>query len=197
MPRVAPFDRPATYGDLEQLPPHVVAEIVDGELHASPRPAPRHAWASSRLGGKLDPQSAGGWGSSGGWMIVDEPELHLGPNVLVPDLAGWHRSRMPRLPTTAYFPVVPDWVCEVISPSTASLDREKKLAIYAREHVPHVWLVEPNTRTIEVLRLAGSRWLIVATHKGHDVVAMEPFDDVTFELRVLWGEDEDTVSTTL
>ena len=142
MPRVPPFDRPASYEDLERLPPQFVAELVDGELHASPRPAPRHAWASSRLGGKLEPLLAGNRGGPAGWVLLNEPELHLGPDIVVPDLAGWRRSRMPRLPTTAYFETVPDWVCEVLSPSTASLDRSKKLAIYARAEVAHAWLLD-------------------------------------------------------
>jgi len=116
--------------------PLEVAEIVDGELWASPRPAPRHSGASSRLGGWLEPPFDEGRGGRGGWMILDEPEVHVGRHVLVPDLAGWRRSRMPRLPATACFTVTPDWICEVISPSTASLDRVKKLAIYAREGVP-------------------------------------------------------------
>lgn len=127
MPRVPPFDRPATYDDLAALPDTLVAEIVNGELHASPRPAPRHARAGSIVGGLLVPPFDRGHGGPGGWWILDEPELHLAQDVLVPDLAGWRRTRMPHLPETAYFPVAPDWICEVLSPSTAMLDRAKKL----------------------------------------------------------------------
>lgn len=115
VPRIPPFDRPATYADLEKLPPELVAEIVDGALHASPRPAPRHAYASSGLGGWLIPPFHDGRGGPGGWVILDEPELHVGRHVLVPDLAGWRRSRMPALPETAYFTLTPDWICEVVS----------------------------------------------------------------------------------
>lgn len=188
--RVAPFDRHATYADLEQLPPEVVAEIVDGELHSSPRPAPRHAHAASRLGGWIEPPFGEGRGGPGGWMILNEPEIHLGPDVVVPDLAGWRRPRMPKLPRTAYFAVASDWVCEVLSPSTVSLDRVKKLAIYAREGVSHAWLLDPIARTLEVLRLEAGRWTIVATYAGRDTVHAEPFGALGLELPALWGDQE-------
>jgi Uma2 family endonuclease len=189
VPRVAPFDRPATYEDLERLPPQMVAEIVDGELHASPRPALRHAWTSSRLGDRIGPPFHDGTGGPGGWIILDEPELHFGADVLVPDLAGWRRTRMPRLPDGAFTTLAPDWVCEIVSPSTASLDRVKKLAIYAREGVSRLWLVDPLVRTIEILRLSRKRWTIVSTHAGDEVVRLEPFGEIELELRTLWGDD--------
>ena len=115
--------------------------------------------------------------------------MHVGRHVLVPDLAGWHRGRMPALPDTAYFTVIPDWVCEVVSPSTASLDRVKKLAIYARAEVAHAWIVDPLARTLEVLRLDNGRWTIIATHAGDEVVRAEPFGDVELGLSTLWGDD--------
>ena len=126
--------RSATYDDLRQVPAHLVAEILDGKLYVSPRPAPRHARSSSGLGVSLGPFDSGR-GGPGGWYILDEPELHLAPDVVVPDLAGWRRERLPRLPNEAFFTLAPDWVCEVISPSTAAMDRVKKLTIYARESV--------------------------------------------------------------
>jgi Uma2 family endonuclease len=150
-----PVHRPATYDDLLALPEHVVGEIIDGELHVSPRPAPRHAHAKSVLGGELGPPFHGGRGGPGGWWILDEPELHLREDVLVPDLAGWRRSRMASLPETAYFPFAPDWACEVLSPTTTRLDRSKKLRVSARERVGHAWLIDPAARTLEILRLEG------------------------------------------
>ncbi len=190
VPRVPPFDRRATYDDLVKLPDHLVAEIVDGELHASPRPAPPHAIAGSRLGGHLMLPYDQGQGGPGGWWILDEPELHLGadPDILVPDLAGWRRTRMPKPPTTAYFPLAPDWVCEVTSPSTAALDRARKLRIYAREQVGHAWIVDPLARTLEVLRLDGGHWLVLATFMGDERVRVEPFDDIELPLSALWIE---------
>jgi len=188
MPRIPPFDRPATYDDLMQVPDIMVAEIVDGELHASPRPAPRHAYTGAAVGGVFGPPYQFGRGGPGGWWILYEPELHLGRNVLVPDWAGWRRSRMPALPDTAYFALAPDWVCEILSPSTASLDRVKKLAIYAREQVRHAWLIDPVARTLEVLRLEGTRWTLLATHEGADIVHAEPFDATPLELALFWAD---------
>jgi len=147
VPRVPPFDRPATYDDLVALPDNMVAEIVGGELHASPRPAPRHAMAEGAIGALIAPPFHFGRGGPGGWWILPEPELHLGADVLVPDYAGWRRTRMPSVPATAYFPLAPDWVCEIISPSTAALDRARKVAIYARERIGHAWLVDPIARS--------------------------------------------------
>ena len=188
MPRVPPFDRPATYDDLARLPDNLVAEIVNGELHASPRPAPPHARAGSIVGGLIVPPFDQGRGGPGGWWILYEPELHLVGDVLVPDWAGWRRSRMPHLPATAYFPLAPDWVCEIVSPSTSSLDRVQKLSIYARERVAHAWLIDPLARTLEVLRLENARWTILATHEGRDVVRAEPFTEIELELPALWPD---------
>jgi len=178
--------QPATYEDLLNVPDHLVAEIVDGELYASPRPAPRHADASSTLGGLLHGPFDRGRGGSGGWRILDEPELHLGRDILVPDLAGWRRERLPALPEEAYFSVAPDWICEVVSPSTAALDRVKKLTAYARERVQHAWLVDPVAQTVEVLRLENARWVIVSTCAGVDVVRLPPFEAIEVDLAVLW-----------
>jgi hypothetical protein len=155
-----PLARPATYADLLALPDRVVGEIVGGELYVSPRPAPRHAAASAGVGGKLWPPFHDGNGGPGGWWILGEPELHLGHDVVVPDLAGWRRVRMPALPDTAYFTITPDWICEVLSPGTARLDRHHKLDVYARAGVAHAWLIDPLARTLEALHLDSGRWVI-------------------------------------
>ena len=178
-----------TYEDLVHLPDTVIAEILGGELHATPRPAPVHTRAYSSLGttlrGSVRPTGSAAPAAGG---ILGEPELHLGGDVLVPDLAGWRRSRMPRLPETAYFPLVPDWVCEILSPSTAVTDRVTKLAIYAREHVAHAWLIDPTLRTLEVLRLENNRWTIVGSHAGSEVVRAEPFAELDLALHLLWSD---------
>jgi Uma2 family endonuclease len=186
MPRVPPFDRPATYEDLAALPDNLVAEIVNGELHASPRPASPHTMTTSVIGGRLVPPFHEGRGGPGGWWILDEPELHFAQDVLVPDLAGWRRSRMPNYVKCAFFTLAPDWICEVVSPSTAMIDRTRKLAIYAREGVGHSWLVDPDAGTLEVLRLENGRWTILATHCGSEVVRAEPFADIDLDLAALW-----------
>ncbi len=145
--------RRATYDDLLAVPDHLVAEIIDGELYTSPRPAPPHAVASSAILSVLFDRFHGSSGSGaatpGGWWILIEPELHFGDDVLVPDVAGWRRARMPAVPDTAYFTTPPDWVCEVISPSSGRLDRVKKMPVYARAGVAHLWLVDPIARTLE------------------------------------------------
>jgi Uma2 family endonuclease len=185
----SPVRRPATYDDLLSVPSHKVAEIVDGELHVSPRPASPHALAAITLGSDLvQPFHHGRGGGPGGWWILPEPELHLGSDVLVPDLAGWRRERMPEFLKTAAFTLAPDWVCEVVSASTERLDRARKMPAYAREGVRHLWLVNPLTQTLEVSRLAEGRWLLLATHEGAAKVRAEPFEAVELELAPLWGQ---------
>lgn len=183
---VVPLGRPASYADLLEVPEHLVAEILEGELYTSPRPAPRHAQAHSTLLGQL--YSTGDFGRSrpDGWWILTEPELHLGNDVLVPDLAGWRRSRLPRLPETAYFPLAPDWVCEVISPSTAAIDRGQKLRIYSRERVAHLWIVDALARRIEVLRHDGERLVPLTSHDGDAPATLPPFEAIALETALLW-----------
>jgi Uma2 family endonuclease len=178
----------ATYEDLLAAPEQMVAEILDGDLHTSPRPAPRHADASAGLGGALRGPFDRGRGGPGGWRILGEPELHLGRDVIVPDLAGWRRERLPRLPDEAHIAMAPDWVCEVLSPSTAALDRVKKLAIYARESVSHAWLVDPLAQTLEVFRLDDGRWTLVGTWAGADNIRAEPFEALDLDLTLLWDD---------
>ncbi|RKH42543.1 Uma2 family endonuclease [Corallococcus sicarius] len=178
--------KPATYADLEALPAHVVGEIVAGELYASPRPAMRHSAASSRLGGELMNPFERGRGGPGGWLFLDEPELHLGEDVLVPDLAGWRSERMSRVPDVAATSLAPDWVCEVLSPSTRTLDRKAKLPVYAREGVRHVWLMDPKTLTLEVFALMDGRYTALLTHTGTAPVRAVPFDAVALDLPFIW-----------
>ena len=138
-----PKTRPATYADIEALPPHVVGEIVFGVLHAHPRPTPRHSVATVELQSELAFPFGRGRGGPGGWIFMVEPELHLGPHVVVPDIAGWKRERLTPFPTTAFIETPPDWLCEVLSPSTQKLDRTDKLAVYAEFGVGHCWYVDP------------------------------------------------------
>jgi Uma2 family endonuclease len=180
--------KPASYADLEALPENVVGEIVAGTLYVSPRPAMPHACAASQLGGVMFEPFNRGRGGPGGWFVIDEPELHFGEDVLVPDLAGWRRERMPLMPRTQGVTLAPDWVCEVLSPSTMALDRVAKLPVYAREHVRHVWLVDPGARMLEVFRLDGERYTLLGTHAGAARVRAEPFEAIELELAILWGE---------
>jgi Uma2 family endonuclease len=176
----------ATYADVLAAPAHVVAELVNGELFLSPRPAPRHALASIRLATCLDGPFGIGRGGPGGWLILAEPELHLIDDVLVPDLAGWRVERMPRLPAEAYFKVVPDWVCEVISPSTKRLDRVRKLPLYAKHGTAHAWYVDPEERSLETYSLFRERWQLGPFASDGERVRCEPFDAIELELGLLW-----------
>jgi Uma2 family endonuclease len=181
-----PARRHATYEDVLNAPEHLVAEILDGDLYSSPRPAGPHAEASSVLGMDLGSAFHRGRGGPGGWIILYEPELHFGRDILVPDLAGWLRPRLPAVPASAYLELAPDWACEVISPSSARIDRELKLPIYARERVAHVWLVDPLARMVEVFRLDGESYRLVVTRGGSDRVRLEPFHALELELEALW-----------
>ena len=181
--------RRATYQDVLDAPAHQVAEIVNGTLYTHPRPAMPHALASSELGIELGGAFHRGRGGPGGWWIIDEPELHLGEEILVPDLAGWRRERMPEYPETAYVTLAPDWVCEVLSASTRRLDLHEKRPIYAREGVGHLWLVDPIDRTLEAFELHEGQWLLIAGAKDDEPVSIRPFDAITFSLGDLWIPD--------
>ncbi len=184
-----PAERRATYQDVLDAPANVVAEVIDGRLYTHARPRVRHSRAASRLGGRLGPPFDEGTGGPGGWILLDEPELHLGPepDILVPDLAGWRRETLPELPDDLFIAVRPDWVCEVLSPSTEDVDRAEKLPVYAREGVGHVWLLDPAVRTLEVLRLDGESYRIVHVWRADERATAEPFGALELPLDVLWA----------
>ncbi len=173
------------YQQFLATPEYKVAEIIQGRLITHPRPASRHAMAASALGGEFYPFSRGS-GGPGTWVILDEPELLLAQDILVPDLAGWRRERMPEFPDVAAFELAPDWICEVLSPSTAATDRVDKLPIYARHQVTHAWLIEPLAKTLEVFRLTQRQWLLLNTYRDAAKVQAEPFDTMELDLSMLW-----------
>jgi Uma2 family endonuclease len=182
----------ASYDDLLRLPEHLVGEIINGELIATPRPALPHACAASAIGAQLWGPfhgSSGGGPGPGGWWIVDEPELHFGQDVVVPDLGGWRRERMPKMPNAPALELPPDWVCEVISESTERIDRSRKMDLYARVGVGFAWLVNPLLRTLEIYRLQNHAWLRVATHVGDERVRAVPFDAVELDINRWWLEE--------
>ena len=180
--------RQATYQDVLDAPPHMVAEVLAGTLHLQPRPTMRHARASSVFGYVLTGPFDRGIGGPGGWWIVDEPELHLGDDIVVPDLAGWRREKMPEYPDAAYCAIPPDWACEVLSTSTRRIDLNEKRSIYAREGVSHLWFVDPEAKTLEAFELSDSRWVLLATLADDAQVALPPFDAISFRLDALWPE---------
>ena len=184
-----PKPRTATYADIEALPPNMVGEIVHGVLHAHPRPAPRHGVAAVALGAEISVPFGRGSGGPGGWIFLVEPELHLGPHVVVPDLAGWKKERLTPFPTTSFIETPPDWLAEILSPSTQAIDRTDKLGVYAEFGVKHCWYVDPIARTLEVFALSGGKWLLAATFKNAEPVAAPPFEVHSFPLDVLWAPD--------
>jgi Uma2 family endonuclease len=177
----------AFYGDVIAAPEDKIAELVDGALYLSPRPSPRHANASSVLGAILNSAFQRAIGGPGGWWILDEPELHFDGDVLVPDLAGWRKERLAELPDSAGMTLRPDWVCEVLSPSTERFDRAEKLPRYAREGVAYLWLVDPRRYQLEVYALFEARWNLLEMYAADAIAAATPFEAVPFELNGLWG----------
>jgi Uma2 family endonuclease len=184
-----PAHRAATYEDLLAVPEHLVAEILFGELVTHPRPAPPHAVAASALGNILGPPYQFGNGGPGGWLLVDEPEQHIGGHIAVPDLAGWRREHMSVLPATAWFETAPDWICEVLSPSTQRYDRGGKRTIYAEAGVGHLWHVDPMLKMLEVFELRDGKWLLVGVFHDDAQVTAPPFAEAGFALNLLWPLD--------
>ena len=176
----------SVYEQFRAVPEYMVAEIVRGKLVTHPRPAAPHAMAASALGAELFGPFRRGRGGPGGWVLLHEPELHLGENYLVPDIAGWCRERMPEVPQVPFFELAPDWICEVLSPSTTTMDRAEKLPIYAEHSVRNAWIVDPLAKVLEVYRLEAGCWSPLATHRDTALVRAEPFDAIEFDLAVLW-----------
>ncbi|APT29877.1 hypothetical protein MCBMB27_00586 [Methylobacterium phyllosphaerae] len=182
--------RQATYADLEAVPAHLVAEIIDGVLETHPRPRPRHAMAASDLSTLLGTPFRYGRGGPGGWIFMIEPELHLGAHVVVPDLAAWRRERVPTDLEAAHIEIAPDSVCEILSPSTVRLDRGRKRRIYAEAKIGHLWLLDPAAGVLEGFALADGRWVLLATVQRGESVALPPFDAVPFPLDDLFPFDD-------
>ena len=176
------------YAELEALPERLTGEIINGRLYAQPRPASRHALVSSELGMDIGAAYHRGRGGPGGWWILDEPEIHFirDTEVLVPDLAGWRRTRMRQLPPDHRFEIVPDWVCEILSPSTAGKDRLLKMPVYARYGVAYLWLVDPLTRTLAAFALREGQWMSLGQFRDQAVISVAPFADIGLELGGLW-----------
>lgn len=182
----------ATYSDILALPDHLIGEIINGELIVSPRPSPRHARSASALGGTIFNLFDQGSDGSGGWWILFEPEIHFSSDVIVPDLAGWKKELVPMLPTSkAYFEILPNWVCEVLSKKTAGIDRVKKLPIYAKAKVDYVWLVNPDQKTLEIYLREDQKWMLLNAFEGNQLVRAAPFDAIELNIANLWLPDND------
>ncbi|MGI9251205.1 MAG: Uma2 family endonuclease [Pseudohongiellaceae bacterium] len=180
--------RKATYQDVIDAPPNKVAELIDGTLYVQSRPAMPFALAKSALSAMLVTRFGKNYGSPGGWRIIYEPELHFGEDVLVPDITGWRRERMPEIPDVVGVTLPPDWVCEVLSSSTHKLDLGSKRDIYAREGVPWLWLTDLKARTLEALELRDGEWVSLATLTDNATVSLPPFEAIKFSLGDLWSD---------
>ena len=180
----------ATYQDVLDAPPHKVAEIIDGRLYTHSRGPWLHAKTRSYIGMGIGIPYDKGRGGPGGWHILRVPEIHFGTppdeNILVPDQVGWRRERMQGMPETDYFNLVPDWVCEVLSPATRTLDLGRKREIYADEGVPYLWFVDPDSRTLEAFKLQDGEWVPIASLTGDDPVSVPPFGALDIPLTFFW-----------
>ncbi len=181
-------EKKATYDDLYHIPENMIGEIIDGELITTPRPAARHSHAASVLGFELGPPFQIGRNGPGGWVILYEIEIMLGENLLVPDLTGWRRERFPGLPKENWVSVSPDWVCEILSPSTVRVDKIRKMPVYARYEVPYCWLIDPVSKTLDVFKLESGKWVLQCAFVENDKVRAEPFQEVEIDLGNLWIE---------
>jgi Uma2 family endonuclease len=182
-----PAKREATYEDLFDIPENMTGEIINGELIVTPRPSRRHTSAGSSLGYRIGPPyQFGEGGGPGGWIIIIEPEIGLGRNILVPDLAGWKRERFPVSEEHNWISAAPDWVCEVLSPSTAKIDKTDKMSLYAQHGVPHLWFVDPIAKTLDVFRLEAGKWVVVGLFVENDKMRAEPFEKLEIDLGALW-----------
>ncbi len=194
IPKPAPAMGVATYADIESAPPNMKAQIIAGSLVLSPRPSDPHAAIFTAAIGDLFPHfgKRSGGGGPGGWVIRGEPELHLDgilPDVFVPDIAGWKRERFPEQFRGHKFAVSPDWVCEILSPSTRSRDQIVKAPLYGRAGIGWLWIVDPEARVVEVFRNEHGLWVFVSEHQGALVTRMQPFDAVEIDLSEWWLPD--------
>ena len=181
-----PAKRKATYEDLLAVPGHLTAEIIYGALYTHPKPAPPHATTQSAVNGELTGPFQKGRGGPGGWWFMTEAELHLGPHVVAPDIAGWRRERMPYMPATAYIEVSPDWICGIVSPSTEDVDRGPKRRVYATYGVGYLWLLNPVAKYLETYALREGSWVHLETYRDGETVTAPPFDAVPIEIAGLW-----------
>lgn len=181
---------PATYADIEALPPNMVGEILFGNLVTHPRPTPRHGAAASALGGVVGSPFQFGNGGPGGWIFIVEPEIHFGPHVVVPDIAGWRLENSAGIAEKAYIEKAPDWLCEVLSPSTERYDRHEKQRIYATYGVDHIWHVNPITKLLEIYERQERGWLLTHSFQDQDLVSAPPFESLAFNLGLLWPFDQ-------
>lgn len=186
---------PATVADLERLPATWRGEIIDGVMHAVPRPSGPHAQIEGRMAADLEPPFGRGRGGPGGWWIVPEPGIRVERSPeFSPDLGGWKRDRLPLIPPTGPFTTVPDWICEILSPGTRNYDLTVKRRFYSEIGVPHLWYVDVDARNLEVSRLSDGKWLELATYDADEKVRAEPFEAIEIDLSSWWADLPDATA---
>lgn len=184
-----PAKKVVTYSDLYDIPANTTGEIINGELIVTPRPSRKHVYATSALDKRIGPPyQFGEGGGPGGWIILIEPEIGFGENILVPDLAGWKEERYPQEEPHNWISVAPDWVCEVVSPATQRIDKIEKMPIYARHEVPYLWLINPVAKTLDVFRLKAGEWVVSGLYAEGAKMRAEPFIEIEINLDDLWQE---------
>ena len=180
----------ATYADIEAAPEHLVAEIIDGTLLTHPRPSPRHSLTFVALADQLTGPFQFDKDGPGGWVFLAEPELRLGANIIVPDLAAWRSERIPSTPDTSTISLPPDWICEIVSASTETRDRTTKMRIYGEAGTPYLWLIDPRQQMLEAFELRGGQWMVAGGWSADGVVRAAPFEAVPFPVAKLWPLDK-------
>ncbi len=142
---------------------------------------------ASNLGIEIGGPYHRGKGGPGGWWILQEPEVHfvLDKEVSVPDVAGWKKERMPVIPDGHKFQITPDWICEVLSPSTESIDREIKKPLYASFGVKYLWLINPINKVLEAFKLVNEDWEAQGVFSANERVKIEPFESAEICLEEL------------
>ena len=179
--------RKATYQDLYKIPDNATGEIIDGEIIVTPRPSRKHVICTTALGAAVTaPYQFGQGNGPGGWIFAIEPEIGLGEQIMVPDLAGWKRERFPVEEDHNWISAVPDWVCEILSPSTFRTDKVKKMPVYAHHGVGHIWLIDPVAMTMDVFRLESGKWVLLVSFAENDKLRAEPFQEIEIDLEALW-----------
>lgn len=181
-----PLEGPATFADIEALPEGVVGEIIDGTLYTHARPRAGHMDLVGALIDGLRGPFQRGQNGPGGWWVLAEPGIEVeGAPEFNPDLAGWRRERMPVLPD-GRCKVVPDWACEILSPSTRAYDTRIKRPFYARIGIQHLWFIDPEARMITLSELQNGFWVDMGSYGDDEVIRAPPFDAIELRLGGLW-----------
>lgn len=178
---------PDLYNQLTELPENLTGEILNGQLYTNPRPSGKHVSVATNLSIDIGSPYQRGKGGPGGWRILVEPEVHfvLDTEVVVPDVAGWRKERLPEVPESHKFMVVPDWVCEIYSPSSENIDRKIKMPLYARFGVSYLWMVHPIQQTLEAFKLHNGNWQLQGAFENKDEICVEPFESISIKMHEL------------